>query len=63
MRPCRLCARARVYSVARVLSIMEETARPLSLLIKPNRNRKAESKLHNYTGLRLQRRSSLLLPV
>lgn len=34
-----------------VLSIGER--RPLSLLIKPNRNRKAESKLHNYTGLRL----------
>lgn len=29
----------------------EEAARPLSLLINPNRNRKAESKLHNYTGL------------
>lgn len=27
--------------------------RPLALLIKPNRNRKAESKLHNYTGLSL----------
>lgn len=31
----------------------EEVTRPLSLLIKPNRNCKAESKLHNYTGLRL----------
>lgn len=29
----------------------EEVTRPLSLLIKPNRNCKAESKLHNYTGL------------
>lgn len=36
-----------------VVDRREETARPLSLLIKPNRNRKAESKLHNYTGVSL----------
>lgn len=38
----------------------EEVTRPLSLLIKPNRNCKAESKLHNYTGLRLSRTTTYL---
>lgn len=42
---------AHTHTYVHTLDRREETARPLSLLIKPNRNRKAESKLHNYTGL------------
>lgn len=48
---------ARVHVSVQIFVIGErqqgESARPLSLLIKLNRNRKAESKLHNYTGLPL----------
>lgn len=49
----RACVRVSVQIFATGGRHSEESARPLSLLIKPNRNRKAESKLHNYTGLPL----------
>lgn len=44
--------RHHTYTCVGTVNQREESVRPLSLLIKPNRNRKAESKLHNYTGLR-----------
>ena len=45
--------RGQVFSTLLSMRKRARSIRPLSLLIKPNRNRKAASKLHNYTGLSL----------
>ena len=51
--------RGQVFSTLLSMRKRARSIRPLSLLIKPNRNRKAASKLHNYTGLSLSLSLSL----